>query len=331
MSGKLPLPLLETYYGGAYSRTLIAALRLGIIEELKECPKGADEIAKNRNYSYEGVRTLLNALAGFGYINKKNNLFVLNGISKRWLIKDSPESMVDSILFVGYVFDIMNKIEEIIKTGNVPEFHSSDKPKIFWKTYMRSLAKFAKLTAHEIVKKSIYKAGEPKRLLDVGGGHGIYSVAFCKKFPYLKADILDFPMAVDVGKKIVREEGYDDRIKFIEGNMLKDDWGHNYDMVLLFNVIHTVSKEESQLLIKKAYNALSRGGSLLLLDSENTEGSANISATTGFNELMFYVITGKCTYPEIEIIKWMEKSGFFKVTKRHLLAMPMSLYLIAFK
>jgi len=100
---------------------------------------------------------------------------------------------------------------------------------------------------------------------------------------------------------------------------------------LLFNVIHTVSKEESQLLIKKAYNALSRGGSLLLLDSENTEGSANISATTGFNELMFYVITGKCTYPEIEIIKWMEKSGFFKVTKRHLLAMPMSLYLIAFK
>ncbi|NIA23525.1 MAG: methyltransferase [Proteobacteria bacterium] len=331
MSGKLPMPLLESYYGGAYSRTLITALRLEIIEELEKGGQSAEEIAEKKRYSLEGIKTLLNALAGFNYINKKNNLFYINGVSKRWLLKDSPESMVDAILFVGYVFDTMNNMDEIIKTGDIPNFHSPDKPKIFWETYMRSLAKFAKLTSFEIAKKAIYKGKNPKRLLDIGGGHGIYSMSFCKRYPHLKADILDLPMAADVGRKIIKEEGYIDRINFIEKDMLKDDWGTDYDIVLLFNVIHTVTSEESRFLIEKAYNALSPGGVLLLLDSENTEGSGKISATTGFNELMFYVITGKCTYPETEIREWMEKAGFSGIVKRRLLNVPMSLYLNAFK
>ncbi len=331
LSGKIPVPLLDIYYGGAYSKTLITALRLGIIEQLKDGAKPADEIADKTGYSINGIRTILVALAGFDYIKKDGDQYMLNAISKRWLLKNSPESVTDAILFVGEVFDVMNNMEEMIKTGNVPDFHSSGKPEKFWKTYMRSLATFAKLTSFEIAKKAIYRGKSPKRLLDVGGGHGIYSIAFCKRFQDLKADIIDLPMAAKEGGKIVEENGFSDRIDFIEGDMLKTEWNKGYDLILLFNVIHTIEFDESRELIKKAYESLKNGGTLLLLDSENNEGEGHISATTGFNELLFYIITGKCTYPEVDVINWMKSAGFRNVIKRRLLTVPMSLYLNAIK
>src|SRR6202042_3434405 len=38
------------------------------------------------------------------------------------------------------------------------------------------------------------------KLLDVGGGSGAYSIAFCAANPHLRATILDFPETVDTAK-----------------------------------------------------------------------------------------------------------------------------------
>jgi tRNA1(Val) A37 N6-methylase TrmN6 len=37
-----------------------------------------------------------------------------------------------------------------------------------------------------------------KRLLDVGGGSGAFSIALCQRNPELRATVLDFPNVIDV-------------------------------------------------------------------------------------------------------------------------------------
>ncbi|GAI84582.1 unnamed protein product, partial [marine sediment metagenome] len=39
------------------------------------------------------------------------------------------------------------------------------------------------------------------------------------------------------------------------------------------------------------------------MDSEHTGNEKDLSATSGFNELLFFIINGTCVYPEKDIRK----------------------------
>jgi hypothetical protein len=145
------------------------------------------------------------------------------------------------------------------------------------------------------------------------------------------AKIIDLPKAASIGEKIIIKEGFSERITYIKGDMREVNWGKGYDIILLFNVIHTITEYESLKLIEKSYISLNDKGTLIILDSEHTGGSKKLSATSGFNELMFFIITGKRTYSERNIRKWITNAGFSKVKKKNLFTMPMTLFLNAIK
>jgi len=243
-----------------------------------------------------------------------------------WLTEKSHSSMRDAILFMGELFNILGDIETAVKSGKTEDFHSPDKTHEFWKYYIRGLATFARSAGREIVRKvSLNK--EPKRLLDIGGGHGMYSVAFCRKYASMQAVVLDLPGAVEQGKNIVREKGFEDRVRFRQGDLKVTEWGKGYDLVLLFNIIHTVFPEEAPRILARAHQSLNPGGTVVILDSEHTGNEKDLSATSGFNELLFFIINGTCVYPEKDIRKWMTDAGFINLKKKKLLIMPMTLFI----
>jgi cyclopropane fatty-acyl-phospholipid synthase-like methyltransferase len=139
--------------------------------------------------------------------------------------------------------------------------------------------------------------------------------------------VLDLPGAVEQGKSIVREKGFEDRVRFRQGDLKITEWGKGYDLVLLFNIIHTVSPEEAPRILARAYQSLNPGGTVVILDSEHTGNEKDLSATSGFNELLFFIINGTCVYPEKDIRKWMTDAGFINLKKKKLLIMPMTLFI----
>lgn len=326
VSGKLPIPLLETFWGIALGSTVITGTRLGVFESLAKNKKTAEEVAKDVKCDAQAMKTLLNALNGFGYLRRRKGVYSLTKKAGKWLTTESHSSMRDAILFMGELFNILGDIETAVKSGKTEDFHSPDKTPEFWKYYIRGLATFARSAGREIVRKvSLNK--EPKRLLDIGGGHGMYSVAFCRKYASLQAVVLDLPGAVEQGKSIVREKGFEDRVRFRQGDLKITEWGKGYDLVLLFNIIHTVSPEEAPRILARAYQSLNPGGTVVILDSEHTGNEKDLSATSGFNELLFFIINGTCVYPEKDIRKWMTDAGFINLKKKKLLIMPMTLFI----
>jgi len=325
-SGKLPTPLLETFWGIALGRTIIAGTRLGIFETLARGKKTAQEIAEDTGCDPRAMETLLNALNGFGYLKRHRGYYTVTKKTAKWLMKNSSSSMYDVILFMSEIWKSVGDIETMVKNGETGDFHSQEKSQEFWQSYIRGLGIFARFAGPHLAKR-ISLEKEPQKLLDVGGGHGMYSIAFCRKYPALQAEILDLPAAVKQGKKIVSEEGLAERVRFREGDFRTSEWGGGYDIIFLFNIIHTVSKSEAPKILDKAYNSLEPGGTVAILDSEHVGNEKDLTATCGFNELLFFIINGTCVYPEEDIRRWMIEAGFSKLTKKKLIILPMMLLL----
>jgi 2-hydroxy-4-(methylsulfanyl)butanoate S-methyltransferase len=108
--------------------------------------------------------------------------------------------------------------------------------------------------------------GDRKRLLDVGGGSGAYTLAFCAANPQLKATILDFPHTVETAKRYVRDARLTDCVAHLAGNAITTEWPAGHDVVLMSYVWSAVGGADIAVLARRAFDALPSGGLVLVHD-----------------------------------------------------------------
>lgn len=320
-TGVLPTQLVTVFWGMGTARAAIAACRLGIFECLAEGPATAQEVAERLELHDEGTRTLLVALNGFGYLRHRKGLFRNSKQTARWLLRDSQRSVRDSLEFFGDLWDRLEGLEDLVRTGEIPRLHDTSADPQFWRRYMRALGSPAKILSKEVIRK-VKLARPPRRLLDVGGGHGMFSVAFCRRYEGLRAEVLDLPPACVWGREMVEEEGASDLVTFREGDFRDGDWGSGNDLVLLFNVLHNATVAESERMIHHAFAALAPGGTLAIMDGEHRHKRGDMSTMAGWNELFFFLLSAARTYPEEVIRRWVEEAGFVEPRRKRTLMMP---------
>ena len=105
-----------------------------------------------------------------------------------------------------------------------------------------------------------------RRLLDVGGGSGAYSLAFCAANSQLAATILDFPQTVDTARRYVQKAGLAGRIAHLAGNAITTDWPTGHDVVLMSYLWSAVGDDDIRVLAQRAMDALPPGGLVLVHD-----------------------------------------------------------------
>jgi len=323
-----PGPLMSGMWGMGLTRTFLAGVRLGVFEAIGREKKNVEEIARLTNCDPRGMQTLLNALNGFRFLKRQSGLYWNRKTIVNWFLPSARFPMIEVVPFFYDLWDALGNLEDAVRTGTVQDFHRLGRPPELWDRYLRALAVFAQLASKEILWRVKLK-GEPKRMLDVGGGHGIYSAAFCRKYPSLHSEILDLPDAVPVGTKLVSEQGMADRVTFREGDLRTAEWGSGYDVILIFNIIHNISAEAAREAIAKAHAALKPDGILMILESEHIGGDGDLSMVGGFNELFFFMITGAQAYPEERIRGWMSDAGSQTIQPRRLLSLPSAAVLSA--
>jgi bifunctional non-homologous end joining protein LigD len=124
-----------------------------------------------------------------------------------------------------------------------------------------------------------------RRLLDVGGGSGAFSITLCRRFPELRATILDFPSVQAATTAFVREAGMSERIEFIPGNALTTEWPAGQDVVLLSYLLSAVSSTGVDQLLARAFAVLSPGSRIVLHDfMVDDDGSGPATAALWLGE-----------------------------------------------
>ena len=105
-----------------------------------------------------------------------------------------------------------------------------------------------------------------RRVLDVGGGSGAYSMAFVHARKGIHATVFDLPNVVPLTGHYIDSEKLADKISTVAGDYEADTLGTGFDLVFLSAIIHINSIESNKRLVKKAYDALNPNGQLVIQD-----------------------------------------------------------------
>ena len=88
-------------------------------------------------------------------------------------------------------------------------------------------------------------------LIDVGGGTGVFSVAYVQKDPMLRATVFELPEVSKVARDYAERYGVADRVACIDGDMFTDPFPEEADAILLSNVLHDWDVPECRSLVYK--------------------------------------------------------------------------------
>ena len=165
-------------------------------------------------------------------------------------------------------------------------------------------------TSRPLLAERASLPAEARLLLDVGGGTGIYSIAFLQKYPRLRAHraSTDRPEVLKVAKEMADAHGVADRLETRPADMFADALPGDADVVLLSNILHDWDIPECRTLIGRCANALRTGGQLLIHDvflNDPLDGPLPIAL---YSAALFCLTEGRA-YSAAEYRGWLREAG----------------------
>ncbi|HTN74748.1 MAG TPA: methyltransferase [Pirellulaceae bacterium] len=146
------------------------------------------------------------------------------------------------------------------------------------------------------------------KLLDVGGGTGIYSIALLQKNPELRAVVYDRPEVLKVAAEMAESFGVANRLELVPGDMFTGQLPQDCQAILLSNVLHDWDVPENQQLIKRCAEVLPTGGRLLIHDvflNDALDGPLPIAL---YSAALFTLTEGRA-YSVAEFSSWLKQAG----------------------
>ncbi|RVX38098.1 methyltransferase family protein [Nonomuraea polychroma] len=287
------------------------AQRLGVFDALAAGPDTAHDLARKLDVVERPLAVLLDALVRFGYLERRDG---------RYALGPAAEGFTTGLaLWHDVIGELWTGLEEAVRTGHPPEPYYpwlEQRPGTL-RAFHDMLAGMARSMAPAVVHQAPPLGG---RLLDVGGGHAIYSIAFCQAVPGLAATVVDLPGALAEGRARVEEAGLGDRITLVPGD-LRDAVEGRYDAALLFNVCHGLAPEDAAALVARVTAALEPGGTLLVLEpfADPPPGTRGHAAAflAGFS-LNLAATQGGRLYTFAEVAGWAAAAGLAGIERRPL-------------
>lgn len=307
---KGPAPLYDLFGAGAF-RALSIGIKLGLFETIGSGALTAEEISSRLACNSRALGILIEFLCSLGYLQKKSGKYENTALTKKWVVRDSRVSFSDMIsVWDKEIFPFWDRnVESVLKTGApksslYQEFDAKAEAWQSFNSFEMAIANWLKGTMLSQIKIS----SNMKRLLDVGGGHGLYSIFFCQKYPQLTAMIFDKERPLDIARTNVNSSGLQDRVHLQVGDFLKDDLGKGYDIAFLFNMIHNFKREQNIEILKRTNKALKLGGLIVIFD--NISGPGISKRTIDFFSLAYLLTVGGQCYTLNEVRQWLDDAGF---------------------
>jgi 2-polyprenyl-3-methyl-5-hydroxy-6-metoxy-1,4-benzoquinol methylase len=328
-----PGPLLDLFGAGAF-RVAVSAVKLGIFNALAQRPLTGEELAHHIGINEQAAATILATLDAFGYVKRtRHGRYINTPGTAKWLLSDSPSHLADFLLWWHQlVFTFWDQhFEAIMRDGRPPLtiYAWLESQPDGWNVAQAGFEATARLVIEDVVTKIDVPRGST-RALDVGGGHGLYSIALCRRHPEITATVFDLPAALERAKANSHASGLRDRVQIQPGDYREDDLGSNYDVALVFNVIHAHQPEENIRLLKKVAAALAPQGRVVILDQMDATALGPMTrAANSLIGLAYFTLLSGQTFPYTAVASWLSEAGFAVVSQKRLPKAPGTSMIVA--
>ena len=306
--GVAPRPLIDTQMAFTLGRVIMAGADLGVFETLADGPATAAEVAERLGTDPHATEKLLFALATSDYLRARNERYELTKAARKWLLSSSATDLTDKLRFQLKEWEWMAQTEEYVRTGRPLDIHHVADSEV-WDSYQRGMRAMAASFSAEAVRRLPVPKGA-RDLLDIGGSHGYYSVALCRRYEGLRAVVLDLPEAVEKAAPLLAAEGMGDRVVHRAGDALGDDLGEeDWDVVMIAQVVHHFSEEQNRELAGRVARALRPGGVYAILDAFRPRHPGDAGQLPSLLEFYFALTSQSGTWTPEEMADWQRGAG----------------------
>jgi 2-polyprenyl-3-methyl-5-hydroxy-6-metoxy-1,4-benzoquinol methylase len=319
-AGLVPVAAAEAWAGMALSAVVIAAVRTGVTTRLAQQPSTAVELAADLGLDPLPTRLLLDCLRSGGHLTCRAGRYELSRSSRRWLDPASELSVTQFVAGTADYWTWWSGLDEVTRSGRPVGHHDVPPDDPYWRRYISGQLELARLSANEVARK-LRLPGDPRSLLDIGGGHGWYSAELCRRHPRLTATVLDLPGSAAIGREIIAGAGLAERVRYRDGDATTAELGGGYDCVLCFNLLHHLTADQIVGLFARIRTALATGGSLAVMDAF-AEPSRRKSAAANFLGLFVYLSSGSQVHTPAELRGWLSEAGFAPPRRISILRIP---------
>ena len=280
---------------------LFAAIELDLFDSFSKDPLTLEHIAKKINVKKERLLPLLNGLCIMGLLIKDEG-FSFPEEYFPFLKKDGRFYIGKALLRFKWTIENLSNLSKIIKGEVEVKGHDvhDEISTAFYLDFVRDFNKpyieIMSLRLEEYFKNA-------KTLLDIGGGHGLYTQKALKENPLLEGTLLDLPHAIDYAQNLHTGKDYFSRLHLLKGDSREVKIEKKYDVITMNDLLHYFTEDEKKDLIKKALGALNEGGVLAITKFSFNEDLTPESSV--FFSIKNFLLTGSgylCTDESLERI-----------------------------
>lgn len=262
-----PNPIIELIYAFRRSKTMFAAVSLGVFDRLHGAPAGLDAFP---NLNPNAVERLLDACVSMGLLAKQGGLYNNTALADEYLCRKSPRTLAGYVLYSNAaLFPMWAHLEEAIREGTnrwQPTFglHAGELFDYFFSTesakrdFLLGMHGFGQISSPAVA--AAFDLSRFTRLADLGGATGHLAVAVRERYPAMHVSLMELPAVVDFAKQVIAPG-----IELIAGNFFKDPLPEA-DLYALSRVLHDWGEEKIRKLLARIHAALPSGGGLLIAE-----------------------------------------------------------------
>lgn len=298
----------------AYQKTaaIRAAIELDLFTRIGEGASTAALIAASAGVSPRGIRILCDYLVVTGFLAKSESSYALTPTAAAFLDRRSPSFMGAMIAFMNAP-KMMQGFENLpaairlggttLAKGGVTEAELDE-----WVIFAKSMAAITTGSASFLAQ--VAAQSNPKRVIDLAAGHGMYGIAVARALPECRVVAQDWGKVLAVAEANARAADVLDRYSLLAGDTFTVDYGSGYDLALVTNLLHHFDSAACVKLLEKIRAALAPGGRVLVLEFVPDEDRVSPPAPAAFSLTMLAMTPAGDAYTFSELSEFLTKAGF---------------------
>ena len=295
------------------SAGLFAAIDLELFTSISQGKNTVESFANDADISQLNAERLMTMSAASGLIHWENDHYENAEDVQRYLVKGEDSYAGPWLTFTRPGWTNWGKLTEKLKNPESPTVIGS---------YESMTVEYARIY-HEATSSIGFGAGrrfvkqvnlsKRKKMMDIGGGSGAYSIVAAKAHPKLSAVVFDLPPVVEVTKDFIANNSVEDRVSTRGGDFTKDSFPENCDVAVMASNLPQYNREIITMVIQKAFDALLPGGEMHLIGEMLDDDHAGPldAAIWGLMEVMSNS-TG-LTHTRADCVYYLEQAGFTDV------------------
>jgi hypothetical protein len=299
----------------------MAGVRLGVFDALHDTALQPAAVAAATGLRPDMAGMLLRLLACTPYIRSRRSRFALTRAGRRFLTRDGAASVAGLMELLYLNLEWFGELEAVLRSGRGVDMHERLQEPGSWDIYQRAMRDAARLQA-PLVARHVPLQRRATRLLDLGGSHGLFAAALCRRRRGLRAEVMDLPGALPSARRLALEEGHGDVVHHRAGDVLTDDLGTGWDGVFIGNLLHHFQPDQIVALLRRARASCNAGATLAIWDLERPRSHRAPSLIGDGMALLFRVTSSASVYEADEFVGWLALAGWRRPRVRRLIAAP---------